>query len=323
MLIWIIDEEWNEYDLEKELLPKEFPGVELRFSGYDYKKDLEEFGYKADGILAQIYADINKEMIDKLENCKGIAVYGGGFDKVDIEACKAKGIHVTNIQEYCAEDLADYVIAGIYNWNKDLAGRSSRIKEDIKNNAWGAPSIKKMEHRISKQTLLIVGFGAIGKVVNEKAKAIGMKVIAYDEFLTAEEVAKYGAKKVSWEEGFSQADVVTIHLKGIEANQDKIGENAFKYMKDTAYLINTSRGRVVNEEDLIKAVKSNKIRGALLDVVKNEPPTVDNPLLSCEGIMVTPHNSYISVESMRALKEYAIGNLASMIRGEKPRDPVC
>ncbi|CDZ75702.1 D-isomer specific 2-hydroxyacid dehydrogenase [Peptoniphilus sp. ING2-D1G] len=323
MLIWIIDEEWSEYEMEKEILSKEFPGVEIRHSTYDYKKDLEEFGYKADGILAQIYADINAELIEKLENCKGIAVYGGGFDRVDLEACKAKGIHVTNIQGYCIEDLADYVLAAIYNWNKNLCERAATTKDFVSKGLWGAPTIEHREHRISAQTLFVVGFGTIGKEVAKKARAVGMNIIAYDEFLSAEEIEKHGARKVEWEEGFKEADFVSINLKGCEENRDKITAKEFDLMKPTAYFINTARGLIVDEDALIDAVKSKKIRGALVDVIKDEPPTADRPILSVENLMVTPHNSYISVESMNSLKEFAIGNLISMIRGETPRDPVC
>lgn len=113
MLIWIIDEEWKDYDVEKEVLEAKYPGVEIRHSTYDYEKDLKEFGYRADGILAQVYASIPKSTIDRLENCKGIAVYGGGYDRIDVAAARTKNISVTNISGYCAEDLADYLMGNL------------------------------------------------------------------------------------------------------------------------------------------------------------------------------------------------------------------
>lgn len=96
------------------MLEAKYPGVEIRRSTYDYEKDLKEFGYRADGILAQVYASIPKSTIDRLENCKGIAVYGGGYDRIDVAAARTKNISVTNISGYCAEDLADYVVAAMY-----------------------------------------------------------------------------------------------------------------------------------------------------------------------------------------------------------------
>ncbi len=322
MLIWIIDEEWSDYDLEHEVLEKEFPGVEIKCSTYDCMEDLEKFGKKADGILAQVYADMPRKLIEKLENCKGIAVYGGGYDRIDIEACREKGIKVTNIQDYCSEDLADYVMAAMFMVNKKLVNYSSRVKEDVKAGKWGALAVDNQVHRLSAQKLLIVGFGAIGKVVTKKAQGLGIEVIAYDEYLDEAEIAKYGVKKVGWAEGFKEADFVSIHLKGVDANANKIGMNEFRMMKETAYVINTARGKIIVEEDLIKAVKEKEIAGAILDVIKTEPPKPDDPMLSCPGIYVTPHVSYISEESFKALKEYALGNLMAMIRGEKPRNPV-
>lgn len=322
MLIWIIDEEWSDYDLEKEVLEKEFPGVEIKHSTYDCWDDLEKFGKKADGILAQVYADLPRKLIEQLENCKGIAVYGGGYDRIDLDACKEKGIQVTNIQDYCSEDLADYVVAAMYLVNKNIVNYAKNVKQSVEEDKWGALAVNKLNNRLSEQKLLIVGFGAIGRVVTKKAQALGIEVIAYDEYMSEDEIAKYGVKKVEWEEGFREADFVSIHLKGVDANANKIGMNEFKLMKDTAYIINTARGKIIVEEDLIKATETGEIGGAILDVIKHEPPKADDPMLACEKIYVTPHVSYISVESFKALKEYALGNLIAMIKGEKPRNPV-
>ena len=322
MIIWIIDEEWSDYDLEKELFEKTFKNVEIKCSTYDYQKDLEDFGYKADGILCQVYADIPKETIQKLENCKGIAVYGGGYDRVDIETAKEKNIMVTNIQGYCAEDLADYTIAGIYYANKQLAQYKNKIKQDLKDGKWGATAVDRIVNRLSSQTLLIIGLGVIGQVIANRAKLLGINIIAYDEFLSKEDINKLGFEKVSLEDGLKRADYVSVNLKGCDENTDKIGYNEFKLMKETAYLINTSRGKVINEKELIKAVNENLIAGAILDVIKEEPGKMENPIFDCENILVTPHISYISVESFRALKEFAINNLIDMINGKKPRDMV-
>lgn len=323
MLIWIIDEEWSDYDLEHEILEKKFPNVEIKRSTYDYNEDLETFGKYADGVLAQVYADIPKETIDKLENCKVIATYGGGYDRIDIDACKDKGIKVTNIQDYCSEDLADYVMAAMFMVNKNIIGYSNTIREDVDAEKWGAIAVKSLNHRLSRQKLLIVGFGAIGKVVAKKAKSLGMEILAYDEYEDESTIANHGARKVSWEEGFKEADFVSVHLKGVDANADKIGKNEFELMKETAFIINTARGKIIVEKDLVEAVKNRKIAGAILDVIKTEPPKSSaDSILNCEGIFVTPHISYISVESFKALKEYALGNLVSVLNGERPRNLV-
>lgn len=322
MLIWIIDEEWTNYDLEKEYLPKAFKNVEIKISNYDYKRDLEEFGSEVDAILAQVYADIPRDTIEKLDNCKVISTYGGGYDRIDLEACKEKGIRVTNIQGYCAEDLADYVLAAIYHFNKKIQFYSDTCLENVEKGKWGSLVIEEPKHRISEENLVIVGFGAIGKAVAEKAKHTGINIYAIDDFLSEDEIAEYGVKKVSWDKGFSIADYVSVNLKGIDANKDKISMNEFKMMKNSSYIINTSRGKVIKEKDLIEAIKNKEIEGAILDVITNEPPKENEEILHQRDILVTPHISYISIESMKALKEFALGNLEAVLKGKTPRDPV-
>lgn len=322
MLIWIIDEEWTDYDLEKEYLPKVFENVDIRISNYDYEEDLKEFGYKADAILAQVYAEIPRNTIEKLKNCKVISTYGGGYDRIDLEACKEKGIRVTNIQGYCAEDLADYTLAAIYHFNKKIQYYADTCLDNVKSGKWGSLVIEKSTHRLSEENLVIVGFGAIGKAIADKVKGTGINIYAVDEFLSEDEIEKYGVKKLDWEEGFKMADYISVNLKGIDANKNKISMNEFKLMKNTASIINTSRGKVINESDLIEAVRSKEIAGAIVDVITNEPPNGDEEIFLEKNILVTPHISYISIESMKALKEFALGNLEAVLKGEEPRDPV-
>lgn len=118
------------------------------------------------------------------------------------------------------------------------------------------------------------------------------------------------------------ADYLSVNLKGIDANKNKISMNEFKLMKNTANIINTSRGKVINESDLIDAVRNKEIDGAIIDVITHEPPNGDEEILFEKNILVTPHISYISIESMKALKEFALGNLEAVLKGEDPRDPV-
>ena len=110
-LVWIIDEEWPDYEVERALLQKELPQAEIRFSSYDYASDLEAFGKDADIILAQIYVDMPAAVLRKLRHCRGIAVYGGGYDRIDVAAARQQGIPVTNVNDYCREDIAEYVLA--------------------------------------------------------------------------------------------------------------------------------------------------------------------------------------------------------------------
>jgi len=317
-LFWIIDEEWSDYDYETETLKKNYPDCEIHYSGYGYQDDLEKFGYKADAVITQIYTDLPESTIDRLEKCKGIAVYGGGFDRVDIAAAGKKGIPVTNVQGYCAEDLADYVMAAVYHFKKKLTGFTAQIRQGL----WGAQAVPVPASRVAGSVLMLVGFGRIGSTVAEKAIKLGMAVIAFDPHVDGETMAKSGVRKVSREEGFALADFVSVHAKLYEETRGLISAKDFALMKPTACLINTARGAVIVEDDLIDAVESGKIAGAVVDVITTEPPMGNERIFSCKNILVTPHISYISRESYHELKSRAVANAMAMLSGERPADVV-
>lgn len=316
--IWIIDEEWPDYQVEEALLRDRYPDCTIRYSTYDYTKDLEEFGFQADVVICQIYAPMPGEVIRKLVNCKGIAVYGGGYDRVDIVTAREMGISVTNVSDYCKEDLADYVMASIYNFNKRLLSFEQRMKQGL----WGAQAVSYPIRRIKGSTLLIIGLGRIGKVVAEKARALGMKVVAYDPYVEAGIMQKLGVEKVSWEEGLVQADFVSVNAILNSETQGLLKYEDFMKMKKTACLVNTARGKIIVEKDLIRAVKEGLLAGAALDVIEVEPPTLNEEIFTCNGILVTPHISYISEESYAELKRRSVINAMDMVEGRIPADLV-
>lgn len=317
-LFWIIDEEWPDYEVETKILKERYPDCTIKFSKNDYQKDLEEFGYMADAIIAQVYVYITKETIDKLENCKCIALFGGGFDRVDIVTAKEKGIMVTNVQGYCAEDLADYVMAGIFHCGKKLDFYAGAIEKGL----WGAQAANEPVRRIKGSTLLIIGCGKIGSTVAKKAKSLDINVLAYDPYVDEKTMESYGVKKVELEEGLNCADFISINAKYYEGTHHLITKKHFGMMKKTAYLINTARGRIINEQDMIDAVNEGLFAGAVVDVISNEPPSTEEAIFDCEKIIVTPHVSYISEESYMELKVRATNNAIKMLNGERPSDLV-
>lgn len=316
-IIWIIDEEWPDYELEKKMLLEKYPDCELHFSTYDYAQDLENFGKKADAIICQVYAPMPAETIHQLETCKIIAVYGGGYDKVDTAAAKKKGIYVTNVSGYCAEDLSDYVMAAIFGFNKNFYD----AKKAIQAGKWGAGAIEKKGKRLNVSTLFIVGCGTIGGLVAKKANAHQLRVIAYDPYLTKEELAAKGAEKVdSLEEGFMQADYVSVNAILTPETTGLIQYKHFKCMKPSVCIVNTARGKVFVEEDFIKAEKEGLFKGAMLDVISAEPPAYTEEIFDCKRIMVTPHISYISQDSFDELKRRASTNVITVLEGHEPHD---
>lgn len=310
MLIWIIDEEWSNYNLEEKVIKDSFPDCEIRFSGNDYASDLESFGKDADGIICQISVDMTSDTINKLNCCKVISVYGVGYNNVDINAAKEKGIKVCNVPGYCAEDVSDYVIAAIYNQCKLWK------QYDSNDGLWGAQAASHSIYRISSQTLFILGFGRIGKAIAAKALNMGMKVLIYDPYVEKDIAEKLGVEKVELEYGLSQGDFISMNMVMCDATYHMITTEQFKLMKNTAHIINASRGGTLDTRALIQAVKSGEIQGATLDVLEEEPPKPDDEILKIKNIMVTPHISFYSEDSLNELQESAAVNAIRILKGE-------
>lgn len=314
--IWVIDEEWPNYQIEERILHEQFPDCTIRYSNYDYAADLEAFGKQADAVLCQVYASIPKETIERLENCKIISLFGGGYDRIDVKTAGERGIPVTFVPGYCTEDLSDYVIAGIFHFNKRLLSYGDTIAKGL----WGAQAVTSPVHRVTGSTLLVIGVGRIGTAVVKKARALGMTVLGYDPYVDAAEMEARGAKKVELSEGLAAADYVSLNPKYYEETDSLLGWKEFNQMKPTAVIINTSRGKVMVEKDLIRAVRENVIAGAVLDVVANEPPDPQDEIFQVENIIATPHISYISQESFAELKTRATMNVVKALKGEALTD---
>lgn len=318
-LVWVIDEEWTDYDAETTALKAWDPDVDIRFSTYDYAADLDEFGTRADLILAQVYAPLPASTIDRLERCKGIALFGGGYDRVDVEVAARHNIPVTNVHGYCAEDLADYTLSAIFGHYKPLGGYADRISQG----QWGAPVLGNPPHRLSASTLLVVGCGRIGSTVAARAGALGMHVIGYDPHRDEDKLASRGIVKVDdLHEALSRADYISVNARLCEETTGLLGADEFSSCKQGALLVNTSRGKVIDEAALIGAIRSGRLAGAVVDVIADEPPRGDEAILHTPGITVTPHISYISVESFAELRERTVRNGIDMVEGRRPADVV-
>jgi phosphoglycerate dehydrogenase-like enzyme len=317
-LIWIIDEEWSDYDLETALLREAFPRCDIRRSAYAYERDLEDFGRRADAVIAQVYASLPGTVINTLDRCRIIAVYGGGYDRVDVQAARQKGIAVTNVSGYCAEDLADYVMAAVYQGYKRLDAFSAALG----GGNWGAQITDSPPVRISRSLLHIVGLGYIGRTVAKRARSLNMTVSAYDPNVDAETMAALGVRKTSWDEGLAGADYISVNAILIPETENLFTYEDFKKMKRSVWLINTARGKIIDEGALRRAAAEGLIRGAVLDVIAREPPEPDDPILASERILVTPHVSYISRQSYDELKRRAAGNVILHLRGGLSTDCV-
>jgi D-3-phosphoglycerate dehydrogenase len=176
---------------------------------------------------------------------------------------------------------------------------------------------------LAGKVLGVVGLGRIGRCVAKKAAlGLDMQVIGYDPFLKPEQFAELGIPARTWEEIFTVSDFITLHMPGTEATRERVGKKEFEKMKKTAYLINAARGSVVNESDLIEALRSETIAGAALDVYRKEPPETDNPLFAMSNVLLTPHNASLTRECMARLALHAAQGIDEVLSGRQPTWPV-
>jgi len=270
----------------------------------------------ADALLV-CYAPVTRRVIERAGRCRIIARYGIGVDNVDIEAASARGIVVTNVPDYCVEEVSDHALALLLACARRVAFLDRRVRAG----RWSAKDAVPA-YRLRGQVLGLVGFGKIPRVLAGKARALGLEVIAFDPYVDEASMAAHGVAKVEFADLLARADYVSIHSPLNPQTRGLIGEAELRAMKPTAYLINTARGPIVNEAALTSALREGWIAGAALDVLETEPPPDGHPLLAQDHVILTPHVAFYSEESLQELQRKASEEVARVLTGQPPRYPV-
>jgi len=252
--------------------------VETNLSPEELKAVIPEY----DAIAIRSATRLTADIIEAGERLKVIGRAGIGVDNVDIEAATRKGIVVMNTPEGNTITTAEHTISLMLS----MARRIPQATASVKAGKWEKK--KFMGTEVFNKTLGIIGMGRIGRIVADRAKGLHMNVIAYDPYLSEEVITRLGVEMVSFDELLARSDFITIHTPKTKDTVNLINRNAFEKMKKGVYLINCARGGIVNERDLYEAIVSGKVAGAALDVFESEPPG-DNPLLSLEQVICTPH----------------------------------
>ena len=269
---------------------------------------------QADGILTDRQS-IAEDIIAVAERCQAIARYGVGFDNVALEAATAAGIVVTNVPAYCIDEVTDHAMALLLACARKIPLFHKHI------NSWNRDVGPPMR-RIRGQTLGVVGFGRIGQAIAPKAQAFGLDVIVFDQYLTSEAVQAHGAVKVGLPELLAKSDYISIHTPLTPETEGLIGEAELRQMKPNAYLINTARGGIIDIVALHKALSEGWIAGAGQDVLPQEPAPPDEPLLSLENVILTPHVAFLSEESTYDAQKTAASEVARVLTGQMPESVV-
>lgn len=258
---------------------------------------------------------ISKETLDQCPNLKFIGVLATGYNVIDVEAAKEKGIPVSNIPTYGTDAVAQYTIALLLELCHHIGEHSTCVKRgDWTNNPdwcfWNYPLIE-----LAGKTIGIIGFGRIGQGTARIAQAMGMKVLAFDQYQNPAletETCRY----TDLDTLLMQSDVIALHCPLFPSTEKIINKDNIAKMKDGVMIINDSRGPLIAEEDLCEALNSGKVGGAALDVVSSEPIKMDNPLLTAKNCIITPHIAWAPKESRQRLMNIAVDNLRAFIEGK-------
>jgi len=305
----ITDSDYEDHDIEEKILSS--IGADLIKFQCKTEDDVIKYCKDADGLLNQ-YAPITKRVIENLQKTKIIVRCGVGVDNIDVEAATKKGILVANVI-YDVTDVADHAVSLILSLIRKIPWADRKVKKNI----WDWKNMRPIS-RLKGKTVGIIGFGRIGRKVAQRLKGFEVEIIAYDPYVSMEVFNKYGVKRVDFENLISEADIITIHTPLTNETRHMIGEKEFKSMKRNAIIVNTSRGGVIDEKALYKALKEKWIAGAGLDVMEKEPPEKDNPILKLDNVIVTPHMAWYSENSFNEVRKIAAEEVARALTGQTP-----
>jgi len=295
-------------EIEKEIFSEIDPEFVLAYCNTE--DEVIEAAKDADGIINQ-YAPITRRVIESLKRCKVIARYGVGVDNIDVEAATEHKIIVANVPDYCVDEVSTHTIALILACARGI----TLLDRKIRDKKWDFTLAKPL-FRTQGKTLGLFGLGRIAKMVAQKASGFGLKIIAYDPYVSK---VNREIKLVKFSQLLSDSDFTSIHSPLTDETRHSFGKNELKNMKKTAYLINTARGPIVDEEALYQALKKRWIAGAALDVMEKEPPDWENLLPKLDNLIITPHISFYSEESYVELKTKTAKAVLSVLKGGLPR----
>jgi D-3-phosphoglycerate dehydrogenase len=312
-LIAVSDSVFPNLDPAREVLSR--IGAELVLAEAPTSEAIMQVARNADAVLVT-YAKVTAEMIGQMTRCRIIARFGIGVDNVDISAATKAGIVVTRVPDYCIDEVSDHTMALLLALARKIPFANSRAHAGY----WEMPAVVPI-YRLRGSILGLVGFGRIPQLVAPKAKAFGLKVISYDPLVPRETMNRAGVEKVDFSELVSVSDYISIHAPLVPETDQLFNANVFCRMKPTAYLINTARGPIVDEQALAKALDRGHLAGAALDVLSHEPPSA-SPLFGRENVILTPHMSFYSAESLLDLQRKATEEVVRVLSGKMPLNPL-
>ena len=301
----------NNFPKEKELLAEH--GIDLVVENFKDENEYIEKCKDADALLI-LMEKTPKNVINHLERCKVMVRYGIGFDCIDVKAASEKGIAVCNIPDYCIPEVAAHSVALALGCLRKVTISNNEMRKG----KWGEPAGYSM-HRLSNLTYGFVGLGNIAKQAAKYVSGFGFRLIGYDPYLSEEVFDANHVEKVSLEELCKTADVISVHVPLSDSTYHLINKKCFDMMKKGVIIINTSRGPLINEEELLDAVDAGIVAAAGLDVQETEPLTDPKArVLQYDTVITTSHIAALTVESLGDLRMKVCQSAIKVLEGELP-----
>jgi D-3-phosphoglycerate dehydrogenase len=292
-------------------------GIDLVLRKCTTEDDIIKACADADAVILEgAKTPMTAKVISSLPKCRIIAKYAVGVDNIDVAAATAAGIVVANAADYCTEEVSDHAVALIMA----SARKVMSMDRYVRRGEWFGFTKAQPLRRVSQLTLGLVGIGRIARATARKMAGFQMRIIAADPYVKGSSVD--GIEIISLEKLLQESDLVSVHVPLMPETRGMVNTAAFKLMKPTAVLVNTSRGPVVDQDALIAALREKRIGGAALDVVAEEPLPATSPLRDFDSVILTPHTGADSVDSMAQVRRTVVESVSAGLNGFWPPFPI-
>ncbi|WP_254279905.1 C-terminal binding protein [Haloarcula marina] len=267
----------------------------------------------AHALVVDVNTPITAAVLDELDRLKIVARAGVGIDNVDVAAAARNDVAVTNAPDYCTEEVATHTATLLLDCIRTVAA----YDRDVRAGEWGWDRTRAV-HRVRGRTLGLVSYGPIARRTLDRLRGFDFDVVAYDPYVDADEMADDGVEKVELDELYERAHYVSLHAPLTDDTREMVDGDAFDRMRDEAVLVNTGRGGLIDEDALYAALTGGDIAAAGLDVLCEEPPSDDHPLVGLDNCVVTPHAGWYSEEARLDLNTTVAANVKAALAGERP-----
>jgi len=270
----------------------------------------------AGGLVVGVRTPVTSEVLDACPDLEIVARAGVGIDNIDVHAAAEHGVVVTNVPDYCTDEVATHTVALALACTRSLG----QYDRDVRAGGWDFRSGGEI-HRLQGGTVGFLSFGPIARRVRDQLRGFDVTALAHDPYVDADEMAAHDVEKVSDDELLDRSAILSVNAPLTDETRHMVDADALARLPDHAVVVNTGRGGVIDEGALVAALDAGEIAGAGLDVFAEEPPT-DSPLFDREDVLLSPHAAWYSVEARRDLNESVAANLRATIEGETPPDRI-